>query len=58
MENETKNFRLDLFKMAWYMRGSMTLDEAFLTAPEDREIMSKMIKENLETTKKSGLPFF
>ena len=44
--------------MAWYMRGSMTLDETFLTAPEDREIMSKMIKENLETTKKSGLPFF
>jgi hypothetical protein len=58
MENECKNFRLDLFKMAWYMRGSMTLDETFLTAPEDREIMSKMIKENLETTKKSGLPFF
>jgi hypothetical protein len=58
MENECKNFRLDLFKMCWYMRGSMTLDEAFQTAHEDREIISKMIKENLETTKKSGLPFF
>jgi hypothetical protein len=40
------------------MRGSMTMDDIFQTAQEDREIISKLIKENLETTKKSGLPFF
>jgi hypothetical protein len=40
------------------MRGSITIDEAFALSYEDREIISNIIKENLETTKKSGLPFF
>ncbi len=40
------------------MRGSVTLDDAFALSYEDREIISNIIKENLETTKKSGLPFF
>ena len=40
------------------MRGGITLDEAFALSNEDKEIISGIIKENLETTKKSGLPFF
>jgi hypothetical protein len=40
------------------MRGSLSVDEAFALSYEDRELMSELIKENLETTKKSGLPFF
>lgn len=40
------------------MRGGVTVDEAFSLSMEDREIISQLIKENLETTKKSGLPFF
>lgn len=40
------------------MRGSITIDDAFALAYEDREIISEIIKDNLETTKKSGLPFF
>jgi hypothetical protein len=40
------------------MRGGITLDDAFALSFEDREIIANIIKENLETTKKSGLPFF
>ena len=40
------------------MRGSMTMDEAFQLGPEDRKIISDLIKESLETTKKTGQPFF
>ena len=40
------------------MRGALSMDEIFQTAPEDREIISKIIKENLETAKKTGMPFF
>ena len=40
------------------MRGGMTLDEAFALGFEDREIISKLIEENLETTKETKLPFF
>lgn len=58
MENEKKNIKADLYKICWYMRGSITFDDAFYLTSEDKEIISKIIKENLETTKKSGLPFF
>jgi hypothetical protein len=40
------------------MRGSISLDEVFQLDHEDRAIIFKIIEENLETTKKSGLPFF
>lgn len=40
------------------MRGSLSVEEAFQLDNEDRLIMFKIIEENLETTKKTGLPFF
>ena len=51
MENETKNFKLDLMRLCWYMRGSITLDEIYASNVEDREVMSKLIKENLDKIK-------
>jgi hypothetical protein len=40
------------------MRGAVSMDDAFAMTFEDREIIGKIVEENLETTKKSGLPFF
>lgn len=40
------------------MRGSLSLEEAFGMEPSDRMLIADLIKENMETTKKSGLPFF
>jgi len=40
------------------MRGGLTYDQAHLLTPEEREFIGKIIEENLETTKESGLPFF
>ena len=40
------------------MRGGMTLDEGFYLSFEDRQLINDIIKENLETTKKTQLPFF
>jgi hypothetical protein len=36
----------------------MSYTEAMHLSHEDRMIISDIIKDNLETTKKSGLPFF
>ena len=44
--------------MCWYMRGGLTLEEGFSLSAEDRTLISDIIKDNLETTKKSQLPFF
>lgn len=58
LEKETKEFKKQLFKLAWYMRGSLTMDQVFQLDITDRNIIFDIIEENLETTKDSGLPFF
>lgn len=40
------------------MRGGITYDEVMMLGNEERELIAKIIKSNLETTKDSGLPFF
>ena len=52
------NIKEACYKMAWYMRGSVSVSEVMMMSYEEREILNDIIKENLETTKKSGLPFF
>jgi hypothetical protein len=40
------------------MRGGVSYSEAHLMTPDERDLVGKLIKSNLETTKESGLPFF
>ncbi len=40
------------------MRGGITWQEALNLSPDERQIVSQLVKENLETTKKTGQPFF
>ena len=55
---EAKALKSTIFKLAWFMRGGMTLDEAFALSFSDRELISQLINENLETAKETGMPFF
>ena len=58
MEKEADNIRQEALKMAWYMRGGLNYEQAMSLGSNERTMISNLIKENLETTKKSGLPFF
>jgi hypothetical protein len=58
LEKEAKALKSEALRLCWYMRGAISYDEAMQLSYEDREIISKLIDDNLETTKKSGLPFF
>lgn len=58
MDREARAVREDALKMCWYMRGGLTYNESMNLGFQEREIIGNLIKENLETTKKSGLPFF
>jgi len=40
------------------MRGGVTYNEAMFLSQQEREIIGSIIKEHMETTKESGLPFF
>lgn len=44
--------------MSWYMRGGISYDQALQLSHSERLMVSEIIKDNLETTKKSGLNFF
>lgn len=58
MEKETVDIRREALQLSWYMRGGITYDQAMQLSVSERTLISELIKENLETTKKSGLPFF
>jgi hypothetical protein len=57
-EKDTKALKEELIKICWYMRGGITLTEAFLLTMDDRLLVGALIEENLKITKDSGLPFF
>jgi hypothetical protein len=58
MEKDCQNIRQEALKISWFMRGGLTYDQAMALGIQERELVNDLIKENLETTKKSGLPFF
>jgi hypothetical protein len=55
---ECDDIKKELFKLMWYMRGSINLDQAMMLTYDDRKHIGEIIEENLETTKKTGLPFY
>ena len=58
MEKETKAIRDDVLRICWYMRGSISYDDGMMLSRSEQTLINKIIKDNMETTKKSGLPFF
>lgn len=44
--------------MCWHMRGGLTYEEAYYLGYEEREVIAKVIEENMEITKKTHLPYF
>ena len=58
MDNEVKSLKQELLKLCWFMRGGVTYQEIVNMSGPEREMMGKLIKENLETAKKTGQPFW
>ena len=56
LENESKALKHEIFKLAWFMRGSINIEQAYALDVEDREIITKIIIENIENSKTTGLP--
>ena len=58
MDNSQKDLKHELVKISWYMRGGLSYSEAMALSPTEREIIAQLVKDNLETTKKTGRDFF
>ena len=58
MEKEAKLIREQSLKMSWHMRGGASYEDIMNMSFKERQAISKLIKENIETTNKTKLPFF
>lgn len=58
MDQEADSLRRQGIKMSWYMRGGATYEDVMNMSYSERVMLNDLIKENLETTQKSKLPFF
>jgi hypothetical protein len=58
LDKEANQIRSDALRLAWYMRGGITYDQVLQLSYAERNMISDLAKENIETTKKTQLPWF
>ena len=57
-EGDVKQIKSESLKLVWYMRGGLSYTEVMHMTSDERKLISDLIKENLETTKKTKMPFY
>lgn len=57
-EKAVIDIKKNAMTMAWFMRGGATYEDVLNMSATERQQLSQLIDDNLETTKKSGMPFF
>jgi hypothetical protein len=55
---EIDQTKANCLRLVWYMRGGLQYTDVMNMSSVERDMINKLIDENLETSKKSGLPFF
>jgi hypothetical protein len=58
MENDSNEIKSSALKLSWYMRGGVSYEDILNMSTYERTQLNEIVKSNLETTKKSNLPFF
>lgn len=58
MWKEAMNIKFNAQKLAWYMRGGVDFTDIMNMSSEEIDHLNKIVDDNLETTKKTKLPFF
>jgi hypothetical protein len=58
MERDSKALKKHIFKLCWYMRGGISLNEMFELGFQDRQLIEKIVEENIEVTNETRMPFF
>ena len=58
LDQEAAQIKQESFKLAWYMRGGISYHEVLHLSNAERQAISDLAKENIETTKKTNLPWF
>lgn len=57
LEKEIKDFKTELMRLSWYMRGGVTVDQLLHQySYDDRNSMYIVIKENIDISKETNMP--
>ena len=57
LEKESNQIREEALRLTWFMRGGISYTEALNLSLAERKSVDEIIKENLDPTKKTGMPF-
>jgi hypothetical protein len=58
MDKESRAIKDEAIRMMWWMRGGLSYEDALMLSNTEKEIINELIKDNMKSTKDSGLPFF
>jgi hypothetical protein len=58
MEKEARSIREEALRFSWWMRGGLSYEDAMMLGQVEKDIINEIIKDNMKSTKDSGLPFF
>jgi hypothetical protein len=58
MDKECEEIKKQALSFSWYMRGGASYEDVLNMSTMERKAINDLIKEHLETTKKSQMPFF
>jgi hypothetical protein len=58
MEKDCIEIKKSALSLAWYMRGGVSYEDVLNMSVDERVHINALIESNLETTKKTQLPFF
>lgn len=58
MEKECGDIKKNALSLSWYMRGGVSYEDVLNMSADERTKINEIITFNMETTKKSQLPFF
>ena len=56
MAIESRAIIQEVADICWYMRGSVSWDQAWRLTNRQRDVIAKIIKNNIERTEKLGMP--
>jgi hypothetical protein len=57
-DKESRALKSNALRISWFMRGGLTYADVLALSYQERLDVEKIIEDNMETTKKSGQPFF
>lgn len=58
LDKESRAIKSEALKMSWFMRGGLPYEDAMCLSSQEREIVGEIVKDHMQQTKESGLPFF